>query len=70
MDNDIKYLKINVLYHTTVHFFRAEKRDFFMFLSLITTSRGIDRVINELYVSNFVSVLSSKMYRNMVLYSN
>jgi hypothetical protein len=39
-----------------------------MFLSLKTTSRGIDRVINKLYVSNFVSVLStlsSKMYSSM-----
>jgi hypothetical protein len=39
-----------------------------MFLSLKTTSRGIDRVINKLYVSNFVSVLSSKMYSSMQHY--
>ena len=37
-----------------------------MFLSLKTTSRGIDRVINKLYVSNFVSTLTSKMYSSMV----
>jgi hypothetical protein len=46
---------------------RRESREkrFFMFLSLKTTSRGIDRVINKLYVSSFVSVLSSKMYSSM-----